>query len=107
MMLVNSILYLAFAILVNSNYGIVNEVIVQMVLLFTVYRLMYPNHAKKRITQTVFQKHTLRRKPKDMDYDRYVFLRKQAQEKKSIIQKIDAYTHHFLHFDMRKHFKKK
>ncbi|MCH8518698.1 YgjV family protein [Candidatus Gracilibacteria bacterium] len=90
-----SLLWLIHNLSIGAIAGILNEIMVQVVLIFTVYRMAHPEGGMRYYSQKIADILLQKSKP---DYDRYIFVR----DKVSSLRK--TLGHHFLeilHYDLR------
>lgn len=90
-----SLLWLIHNLSIWAIAGILNEIMVQVVLIFTVYRMAHPEWGMRYYSQKIADILLQKSKP---DYDRYIFVR----DKVSSLRK--TLWHHFLeilHYDLR------
>ena len=100
-MMINSIIYLVYDVFIGSISGIANEIMVIVILTFTIYRMLHPkgwSHIYVRKIKWFLWK---RSRP---DYDRFIFV----HDKVSLFRK-KTWRHisSAIHFDLRTLFKKK
>jgi hypothetical protein len=100
-MMLNSTIYLTYNIFIGSVSGIANEIMVQIILSFTIYRILHPEWWSHIYAQRI--KSFLRRKSRP-DYDRFIFV----HDAVSLFRK-KTWKHlfHMMHFDLRTLFQKK
>lgn len=71
-MLFNSLIWLVYHIHIGSSSGILNEILVQSVLIMTIYRMAHPEwwmqYYSRKIWEILLQR-------KKVDYDRYIIIR--------------------------------
>lgn len=100
-MLFNSTLWLFYNVYIASVSGIVNEVLVQVILIATLYRMAHPeggmHYYSRKIAEILWQTS----KP---DYDRYIFIRDRIAWYRNMIW---VYFLQILHYDLRAFFRKK
>ncbi len=101
MMLFNSTLWLFFNFYIGSVSGIINEVLVQVILLATVYRMVHPEGGMHYYSRKVADILLQRSKP---DYDRYIFIRDRIAWYRHTLW---SYFLYILHYDLRTFFQKK
>ena len=101
MMLFNSTLWLFFNFYIQSVSGIFNEVLVQVILLATIYRMLHPEWGMHYYSQKIADILLQRSKP---DYDRYIFIRDRIAWYRHTLW---SYFLYILHYDLRKFFQKK
>jgi len=70
-MMFNSATWLLYNFSVGSVSGVVNESLVQVILLITIYRMTHPEGMKSYYTQRIRQ---ILWKTKRPDYDRFIFI---------------------------------
>lgn len=100
-MLFNSFLYLIYNIYVGSVSWVLNEALVQVVLIMTIYRMLHPewgtHYYAKKIKDILW-------KTSRPDYDRFVFIHDRLQRYRKSI----SYNFlHIIHFDLRNFISKK
>lgn len=100
-MLFNSTLWLFYNVYIESVSGIVNEVLVQIILVATLYRMAHPEWGMKYYSQLIADILLQRSKP---DYDRYIFIRDRIAWYRN---KFWSYFLMILHYDLRTFFRKK
>ncbi len=96
-----SFLWLIYSFAIGSLAGILNEIMVQIVLIFTVYRMAHPEWGMRYYSQKIADILLQKSKP---DYDRYIFVR----DKVSSLRKTLWHTClKILHYDLRNFIPKK
>ena len=101
MMLFNSSTWMMYNFFVGSISWVVNETLVQVILLATIYRMLHPEGWSHfyiwKLKQILW-------KTRRVDYDRFIFIHdKLSDYKKTVWHKF----HHILHFDLRQFSPKK
>ena len=90
-----SILWLVHNMSIWAIAGILNEIMVQIVLIFTVYRMAHPEWGMRYYSQKIADILLQKSKP---DYDRYIFVRDKAS---SLRKTLWHYFLKILHYDLR------
>lgn len=101
LMMMTSLMWLVYNSVIGSISGIINETMVQLVLLFTIYRMMHIDGGMKYYSQKIADILWKRSRP---DYDRYIFIRDNLAW---IRHKIGTHFLKILHYDLRKFFHRK
>lgn len=95
-MMWNSLMYLVYNLYSWSMSGVINEVLVQVVLIMTIYRMMHPEGIRSSYAQRIRQILWKTRRP---DYDRFVFIHDRLTNYK---KKLWFNFQQILHCDLRK-----
>ncbi len=101
MMLFNSVTWLLYNSIIGSISGIINEFLVQVILMITIYRMLHPEWGSHYYVERIKQILWKRRR---IDYDRFVFLHNRITHYRA-----KAWQHflRILHYDLRTFFQKK
>ena len=100
-MVLNSSLWLLYNAMIGSVSWVINEVVVQIVLIATLYRMAHPEWGMRYYSQKIADILLQRSKP---DYDRYIFIRDKVASYRKLLWQ------HFLmilHYDLKQFFQKK
>lgn len=100
-MLFNSILWLFYNFYIGSVSGIINEVLILIILIATVYRMAHPEGGMHYYSGKIADILLQRSKP---DYDRYIFIRDRIAWYRKTLW---TYFLLILHYDLKKFFQKK
>ncbi len=98
LMMCSSLLWLSYNISIGSLAGITNEVLVQITLGFTIYRMTHPEWIRAIYAQKITDILLKRSKP---DYDRYIFIRDKLAHMRHSLWSTFL---HILHYDLRTFF---
>jgi len=96
-MVFNSWMYLTYNFFVWSISWVINEVLVQVILIFTIYRMVHPEWGSKYYFKRIWG--IIKRKRERPDYDRFVFVYDKISEFK---QKSWIHLTNILEFDTRR-----
>lgn len=100
-MLFNSGTWLCYNFFIGSVSGVINESLVQIILIATIYRMMHPEWGTHYYANKIKQILWKTRRP---DYDRFVFIHDRVS---SYRKKLWTHFHQILHTDLRKCIPKK
>lgn len=101
-MLFNSWIYLVYNFFVWSISWVINEWLVQVVLIFTIYRTFHPESGTKYYLSKITE--ILRNRKDSPDYDRFIFVRDKVLKYRRILEKR---ANSFIHFDLKHLIKRK
>ena len=97
-MLVGNILWITFHTHIGSLTGVMNDVMTQWLLLFTIYRMAHPEWGTAYYAQKVKEILWKTRRP---DYDRFVFVYDKVTQYRNSLW---FYFREILHYDLKKFF---
>lgn len=100
-MLINSLTWLIYHASIGSISGILNESFTQVILMFTIYRMLHPEWGTHYYAQKIKNILWKRSRP---DYDRFIFLHDRIAHYR---KKASNHFLHLIHFDLRNLFSKK
>ena len=101
-MVFNSWMYLVYNFFVGSISWIINEVLVQVILIFTIYRMIHPESWSRYYFKKIWD--LIKRKRDKPDYDRFIFIYDKITQ---LRHKSWIHINNFLEFDMRRLMQKK
>lgn len=99
-MLLNSLIWIIYHIHIGSLTGIINNIMVQAILIFTLYRMIHPMWGTEYYAQKVREILWKTRRP---DYDMFIFIYDRVSEQR---KKIWIYFLEILDYDLRQFFHK-
>jgi len=95
-MLFNSWMYLVYNFFVGSISWVVNEVLVQVILGFTIYRMIHPEWGSRYYLKKLWG--FIKRNRDRPDYDRFIFVRDKILE---LRKKSGKHVNTFIEFDLK------